>query len=109
MKIIVLPEVRQYLSELSWILYEKDYFSYYEMAEKYVDTLLDDIENTLPNRQKHTAPPYFQRYGKDLRYSIFRKSKHTQWYVFFNIYEENGELVYLVRYITNNHVVAKML
>ena len=109
MKIIVLPEVRQYLSELSWILYEKDYFGYYEMAEKYTDTLLDDIENTLHISQKRPAPPYFQRYGKNLYYSIFRKSKHTQWYVFFNIYEEKGELIYLVRYITNNHVVAKKL
>jgi hypothetical protein len=109
MKILVLPKVRRYLAELSWILYEKDYFGYYEMAEKYVETLFEDIKTTLPNRQKRPAPPYFQRYGKNMLYSVFKTSKHTQWYVFFNIYESEGQLIYLVRYISNNHVIARYL
>ena len=109
MKVFFLPEVEDILFELTSILFEKHYFSFKESAIMYVVDLECDIKTTLPNHRKYTAPPYFQRYGKDLHYSIFQKSKHTQWYVFFNIYEENGELVYLVRYITNNHVVAKML
>jgi len=36
MRVLVLPEVRQYLNELSHILYEKKYFSYVDAAEKYV-------------------------------------------------------------------------
>ena len=109
MKVIVLPEVRQYLSELMWILYDSDYFGFFESAENYVETLFEDIKTSLPNRQKRPATPYFQRYGKNLFYSVFRKSKHTQWYVFFNIYEERDEKIYLVRHITNNHVAAKDL
>lgn len=33
----------------------------------------------------------------------------TQWYVFFTKYQDNGETIYLVRYISNNHVIAKYL
>jgi hypothetical protein len=109
MKVLALPEVRQYLDELSYILYEKDYFSYLETAENYVEELFEDIKNTLPNRQKRYAPLYFERYGKNMYYSVFRKSKYTQWYVFFNIYNNRGELIYLVRYISNNHVIAHLL
>ena len=90
MKIILLPEALDYFNELSTLLFEKHYFGFEESALKYVDDLTDDIKKTLPNRQKRTPPPYFQRYGKNLYYSIFRKSKHTQWYVFFDIYEDNG-------------------
>jgi hypothetical protein len=109
MKVLFSPEVEDNLFELTNILYEKHYFSFKEPAIMYVVDLECDIKNTLPNRQKRIAPSYFQRYGKNLFYSTFRKSKHTQWYVFFNIYEEKGKLMYLVRYITNNHVIAKDL
>ena len=109
MRVLVLPEVRQYLSELTWVLFDNDYFGFLESAEDYVESLFEDIKTTLPNRQKRPAPPYFQRYGKNMFYATFRKSKHTQWYVFFNIYEKDGTLTYLVRYIGNNHVVAKGL
>jgi hypothetical protein len=109
MKVLVIPKVRQYLYELSFILYKNNYFSYLDTAEKYVEELFEDIKTTLPNRQKYNAPKYFELYGKDMFYSIFRKNKHTQWYVFFSIYEDKGELIYLVRYISNNHVIAQHL
>jgi hypothetical protein len=109
MKVLILPEVRQYLNELSHILYEKDYFSYAESAEKYVEELFEEIKTTLPNRQKRLAPSYFDKYGRNMHYSIFSKNKHTQWYVFFTVYESQGELVHVVRYISNNHVSAQYL
>jgi hypothetical protein len=106
MKVFVLPEVRQYLDELSQILYEKNYFSFLELSEKYVEELFEDIETTIQNRPKRLAPAYFDKYGKKMFYTIFRKNKTTQWYVFFNIYETKDGLIYLIRYISNNHVVA---
>lgn len=48
-------------------------------------------------------------YGKDLYYATFKKNKHTQWYVFFNVYEKKEETIYLVRYISNNHVISQYL
>jgi len=109
MKVLILPEVRQYLNELSQIFYKKNYFSFLDSSEKYIEELFEDIVTTLPNRPKRPAPPYFDRYGKKMFYAIFRKNKSTQWYVFFNIYETKEGLIYLVRYISNNHVIAQYL
>ena len=110
MKVLVLPEVRQYLNEVALILYRKDYFGFEETAVKYVEDLFEVIKTTLPSRHKMFAPPYFDRYGAHMYYSIFRKNKTTQWYVFFSIYKDKeDEIVYLVRYISNNHVIAHLI
>lgn len=109
MKVLFLPEVRQYFKELQDILFEKEYFSFEDSAVLYVRSLILDIEKSLPLRMNKIAPPYFNRYGKGMRYSIFPKNRNTQWYVFFNKYKMNGEVIYLVRYISNNHVIAQYL
>ncbi|MDR0825046.1 MAG: hypothetical protein LBN74_08120 [Prevotella sp.] len=109
MKVLVLPEVQEYLRELIQILYRKEYFGFEETAAKYVEDLFHDIKTTLPVRYKKNAPKYFNRYGKDMYYSIFRKSKYTQWYIFFTIYKDKKETIYLIRYISNNHVIAQYL
>ena len=44
-----------------------------------------------------------------MSYASFPKNKHTTWYVFFNVYDVGGDAVYLVRYISNNHVIAHHL
>ena len=105
MKVLFLPEVRMYFQELQDILFEKEYFGFEESAVQYVRDLIFDIEATLPERVSKIAPPYFNRYGN----ASFRKNRNTQWYVFFNKYRENGEVIYLVRYISNNHMIAQYL
>ena len=109
MQVIFLPEVLDYLEELAEILYEKGYFSFEETALKYILELYDDIVFHLPAHHHKSAPKYFDKYGKDMRYASFRKNKHTTWYVFFKLYENDEEIVYLVRYIANNHVIAQYL
>ena len=107
--VLFLPEVEAYLFELVEILYKKEYFGFKESALKYVEDLQQDIISTLPNRHRRYAPPLFDRYGKNMLYSIFPKSKATKWYVFYTIYNDNGEFVFLVRYISNNHRIGKYL
>ncbi len=109
MTVLFLPEVRQYLKELQEILFEREYFGFEEAAVQYVRDLILDIEETLPLRVSKEAPPYFNRYGEGMRYASFRKNRSTQWYVFFSKYIEKGETVYLVRYISNNHVISQYL
>lgn len=109
MKIVFLPETLDYFNELSTILYEKGYFGFEENALKYVDELLLDIRSTLYSRAKRTAPPYFDKYGKNMLYSSFKKNKTTEWFVFFNIYEEENEITLVIRFISNNHVIAQYL
>ena len=109
MQVILLPEVLKYLEDLATILYEKEYFGFEETSLNYVLELYDDILETLPDCLSKPAPAYFDKYGKDMEYASFKKNKRTIWYVFFEIYEDNGEIIYLVRYIANNHTVAQYL
>lgn len=109
MKAVALPEVRDYLLELIYILYKEEYFGFEENAQKYVEELFLDIKNNLPQKLKKPAPSHFDRYGKKMLYSIFRKNKATQWYVFFNVYQKDGETTFIIRYISNNHVIAQYL
>ena len=109
MKIIAIPKVELYLESLKKILFENEYFGFEETAQKYIDDLFLDIKTNLPTRLRKPAPPHFDRYGKDMYYALFKKSKHTQWYVFFRIYKVGGEIIYQIRYISNNHVIAQYL
>ncbi len=109
MRIVFLPSVLDYFNELTTLLYEKEYFGFLDSAVRYVDDLLEDIRQNLPTKLHKSAPPYFNRYGRNMLYATFRKSKATQWYVFFSIYRKDDELIYLVRHISNNHVAAQYL
>lgn len=96
MKVLFLPEIRQYFQELVDILFEKEYFGFEDSAVNYVRDLFFDIENSLPLRPKRKAPSIFNRYGKNMFYASFRKSKTTQWFVFYTKYFDSGEEIYLV-------------
>ncbi len=109
MKVLFLPEIENYLYEMIEILYQKEYFGFKESAVNYVVTLEEDIRKNIYSKTKKPAPPFFNRYGKKLLYSVFSKNKTTQWYVFFNIYIENSETIYVVRYISNNHMMTQFL
>ena len=108
MKIIYSPASADILLELVEVLYKWGYFSNESSAQTYVDELCDDIEKNLPIKLKKPVPVYFEsKYGKGTYYAVFRTSKQTCWYVLFRMFEENGELIYQIRHITNNHVDAK--
>ena len=109
MNVIFLKKVRKQFESLVPVLYEYGYFSFLEDAQKYVDELFDDITENLPNRSYRPAPPYFDKYGKNMKYAAFKKNRRTTWYVFFKTYNKDGETILLVRYIANNHTVAQHL
>jgi hypothetical protein len=109
MNVIALPEVQQYLDSLKRVLFEKEYFGFDDAAQKYVDELFDDITTNLPAKHHKPAPRYFDKYGKGMKYAAFRKNRRTSWYVFFTTYRENGDDIFLVRYIANNHTIAQHL
>jgi len=109
MKVIFLPEVREYFDFLVDILFDEEYFAFEENARQYAKELFDKIEENLPGRWKKPAPKHFEKYGKNMYYSGFKKNRNTTWYVFFTKYENNEETVYLVRHIENNHTAAHFL
>jgi hypothetical protein len=109
MRVVVLPEVVGYLLELSDTLYEKGYFGFEETAIKYTDALFDAIQTELPYKSPKPAPSYFERFGAGMYYAMFKRNKNTSWYAFFNIFRYNGEIIYYVRYISNNHMISQYL
>ena len=109
MKVLAIPKVIKYLDSLVPILFEKGYFIFEDTAQKYVDELADDIFDNLPKKRHRPAPCYYDKYGKGMYFATFPKNKHTTWYAFFTKYNDNGETVYLIRYIGNNHTEAHHL
>jgi len=109
MKVIILQEVLDYLDELVITLYEKNYFGFEESSKKYVKELFIEIKTTLPIRSHQPAPKHFEKYGKNLHYAVFNKSNRTTWYAFFTKYRQNDDIIYLVRYLSNNHVTGQFL
>jgi len=109
MKVLFLPEIREYFEELSQTLYEKEYFGFYEDALQYADGLFTEIERDLPNKSNKPAPAFFEKYGKGMRYTFFKRNRNTTWYVFFNIYRKDQEKFYLVRLLSNNHQIGQYL
>lgn len=105
MKVVFSTETVIYLSDLIEVLYNDYYFSFKEDAKEYVEKLVRDIELSIDTSVKKKAPEYFLKYGNDLYYISCRKSKHTQWYIFFHI--KDG--VYYVEYIGNNHTCSHRL
>jgi hypothetical protein len=105
MTVIFSPEASDYLADLVEVLYDNDYFGFKDAAKKYVQYLSIEIKTTIDRKSKKQAPPYFNRYGKGLQYSIFKKNNNTSWYVFFN-HEDD---IYYIRYIGNNHTCLQYL
>ncbi len=93
-KVIVKPEVIDYLTDLINILYIENYFSLFDISIKYVDEIIEFI-STIPSTKYKTTKNY--RFGK--YYSSFKINKHTTWYVIFDVETD----IYLVQFITNNH------
>jgi len=109
MSVLFVPKVQEYLYELENILYEKEYYSFEESALKYVDELIYDITTNLSNKLHKPAPKYYDQYGEELYYATFKKNRQTNWYAFFSKYVENGETIYIVCYMGNNHTEAHHL
>ena len=85
MKVVFLPEMEKYLFDLVEILYQKEYFGFKESAFHYITDLIQDIIQNIHNKQKRIAPSYFSKYGESMHYSIFKKSKNTQWYGMYSL------------------------
>jgi hypothetical protein len=109
MKVLISPEVERYFSDLSIILWEKDYFSFYADAERYVKDLIKDVKTNLPTKTKRPAPAIFRKNDDSLEYASFTKNRRTTWYVFFKTYQGKEEIIYLVKRIENNHTAAQYM
>jgi len=109
MSVLFTPSIQDFYYDLEIVLLEKGYFGYKETADKYVADLFYDIETNLPTLRHKPAPKYYDKYGKNMCYAAFIKNRRTTWYAFFSKHEKDGKIIYLVRYIGNNHTEAHHL
>jgi len=82
MKVVILPEVEDYLKDLGRILYEYEYFGFEDDAIEYIEDLILDIKKSLPIRQHKPAPEYFKDFvdlelAEYLEYAVFKKNRRT--------------------------------
>ena len=80
-----------------------------EIAMDYAEQLFNDIKVNLPIKVKKNAPIHFERYGRDMFYSLFPRNHHTTWYVFYSVHEVDDQTINLVRYLGNNHTLGHKL
>lgn len=97
MKVIYSPLVESDLLNLIDILIEEEYLYSYPFAIKYVDDLVDYVDNHINNCLHKPAPEFFCKYGNDMKYMIYNRFNIT-WYILF---EEHSDC-YFIKYITNN-------
>ena len=83
-------------------LVERGYFSEEDYAVNYIRDLVTYFQLNLDHLTAFDAPEYFARYGKNLKYAIYRKSSRTTWYAFF---QETPDALTIV-YLANNHLMG---
>ena len=91
--------VNSFFDELITTLFEQGYFGYIDSAFQYVSDLKNYIEMYIFVLPSYTAPRYFDKYQKGMKYITYQANKQTTWYIFF---KQNGNR-FLICHITNNH------
>jgi len=76
------PEVKQYLKDLAYILFKREYFGYLQTSIEYVERLTMDIEKYIDIKQHKHTPRALVKYGK--YYASFSINRRTTWYVIFS-------------------------
>lgn len=96
-KIIFSQKVLEYFDDLFVILFHRDYFSYEENAEAYLDKIVDFIYKSIDNFPHKTSPKQLKYLGS--KYIFYRANSRTVWYLFF----ESKDKKYLITGIINSH------
>lgn len=92
-----------FLDDLAKLLIGKEYFSFTETADAYIDDLVAFILKNINSTPHKPAPTFFAKYGKNLLYISYNRNSRTTWYILF----EKTATHYLIRYITNNHAAGQ--
>ena len=109
MRVLFLPEVAEQFLKIAEILYDKGYMSFVDDAVAYSEELFRDIRYGIHLKVKRNVPEHLRVIYGSTYYSVFKKNRQTTWYVFYDIYTVGSEKTFLIRYLTNNHVVSHRL
>jgi hypothetical protein len=104
-RVVFNENVKLLLFELIDILYQKEYFGSLDEAKEYVSKIEHYFSTEIPKLHllglTKKAMPYFTRYGENLFFAAYRRTKsHTTWYAFYVIFDKK---YFKVMHIINNH------
>ena len=105
--VVFSENVKLLFFELIDILYQEEYFGFLDEAKEYVSEIEQHFRTEIPKLHRlglsKKAMPYFSKYGEDLFFIAYRRSKtRTTWYAFYQVFDES---YFKVVHITNNHTI----
>ncbi|MCL2027470.1 MAG: hypothetical protein FWG79_03175 [Bacteroidales bacterium] len=96
-------QVEIFVRDWAFVLFKKQYFSFYENADKYVTNIIESIYEKISHKFLWQIPQqeHFRLiYGKNIKYIKHQvANSKTVWYIFFE-YSETENAV-LIHHITN--------
>lgn len=95
-KIEILPEVIDYLNNLTQVLFEQEYFGFEETAQQYVQNIYDFMEYEMINFPCKVTTILLKKIGSN--YPFYEANNRTTWYIFLK--KANR---YLIIHLANNH------
>ena len=104
-KVVAITAVTSHIIETVCLLVENGYFSDEDYAVEYMFDVLDYFSLNIEQLVHREVPTYFQRLGYHVYYSLYRKSRSTTWYVFF---EKDANTVRLL-HLATNHTIGHLL
>ncbi|MEX0995740.1 MAG: hypothetical protein WDZ45_01675 [Flavobacteriaceae bacterium] len=87
-------KVIDFLDELLYTLYEKNYFSYTHSASEYVQKNYDFIESNITTFPHKNTPKAIQYLG--VHYIFYKPNQRTTWYVFFEIQGDSFKITAII-------------
>jgi len=103
-KVNLSTDVALYLSDLAFVLFQKEYFSYIESAMRYVDYVQDTIEKDIHTLKHHSTTDENKRYGT--HYVVVRMSRNFAYHVYFVM---KGDEYYVTKISSNKLPDAEFL
>ena len=103
--VVFSENVKLLFFELIDILYQEEYFGFLDEAKEYVSKIEQYFTTAIPKLHQlgltKKAMPYFTKYGENLFFTAYRKTKsRTTWYAFYEIFDKR---YFKVVHIINNH------
>ena len=95
--IIYKSDVELYLNDLTFILFKKDYFSYFENSVIYKNKIIEFIEESIETFPPKKTPKELKNFGQN--YIFYKSNQRTTWYIFFELMKNN----YLITNIINSN------
>ena len=90
-------EVINYLNQLTFKLFEEEYFSYFENSVNYKNKIIDFIDENIESFPARKTPFNLHYLGSN--YLFYKSNQRTTWYIFF----EKKDNDYVITNIVNNN------